>query len=358
MWLRPRGVLLALALAGGAFLLSTARGCADRPAPNRAYRGVSSEFGGIDIRTDSAAEIMRFASLHSTSVGAGCNNDSSIFESNQQTRVPVVGFRFIGDYESATESVSFAGTFANEGRVGGTHSSGSLLRGGCAPRRFNWEVILVPDGGRPAAGTAFVGTTSDGSTVTFTTAATGDTIRDVVITRSRACAQVSGDISLDRDGYGQWAEGDATTGRTVLLRVAVSVTRAVGGYIVDRRDPRCGTSMGTFVAEAVGPADTSTPAPPATATATATATAASGAFSSGDVPPTGFGLVVFGGGDVRQIAAAAACTEPTFTTYASLDGTLVVYVPGTAILAVNAAFLERFTGGDIPAGTPLLVRCR
>jgi hypothetical protein len=72
----------------------------------------------------------------------------------------------------------------------------------------------------------------------------------------------------------------------------------------------------------------------------------------------GFGLVVWGGGTVETLLAAAAAqgcaVASTWATDANAG--LVGHVPGAPAL-VNAPFRERYPGA-IPASTPLLVVCR
>jgi hypothetical protein len=95
---------------------------------------------------------------------------------------------------------------------------------------------------------------------------------------------------------------------------------------------------------------TSAPESPANATTTANIT--------GSIPPSGFGLIVFSGGTSQQLVAASGCPAAT-AAYWSTDtnGGFVVYVPGTSVSTVNAAWNAQF-GVGIPANTPLFGRCR
>jgi hypothetical protein len=96
-----------------------------------------------------------------------------------------------------------------------------------------------------------------------------------------------------------------------------------------------------------------------TATGTGTAPAGgSGAIVSGSIPKTGgFGLIVWGGGNVSALVTATGCPQATMALWATIAGEFVVYVPGTTIGAVNAAFMAAFPGGAIPANTALLGKC-
>jgi hypothetical protein len=91
------------------------------------------------------------------------------------------------------------------------------------------------------------------------------------------------------------------------------------------------------------------PTPPANATTTANI--------SGSIPASGFGLIVFSGGTSQQLVVASGCPVAT-AAYWSTDahGGFVVYVPGTSITTVNAAWNAQFSLG-IPANTPLIGRC-
>jgi hypothetical protein len=104
-------------------------------------------------------------------------------------------------------------------------------------------------------------------------------------------------------------------------------------------------------------------AAPATPSATATATPApagssvgSGAIASGAIPAAGgFGLIVFGGGTISQLATATKCPTATMALWATVGGRFVMYVPSAP--AVNTEFLALFPGGNIPANTAFIGKC-
>ncbi len=76
------------------------------------------------------------------------------------------------------------------------------------------------------------------------------------------------------------------------------------------------------------------------------------------LPTKGLGLFVFGGGSNDDLVRASGCPVGTAAFWAS-DGVggFIVYVPGTSIAAVNAAWNARFPAG-LPASTPLGGRCQ
>lgn len=84
-----------------------------------------------------------------------------------------------------------------------------------------------------------------------------------------------------------------------------------------------------------------------------------GRFIYGSIPfDGGFELVIFGGGTNIDLLAAAGCPIATASFWATNDaGAFVVYLPGTTVGVVNAAWNEKFPDG-IPEGSPLLGRCR
>jgi hypothetical protein len=83
-----------------------------------------------------------------------------------------------------------------------------------------------------------------------------------------------------------------------------------------------------------------------------------GRIVSGAVPSDGgFGLVVYGGGSYAQLVAAAGCAEGRVVFWVTRDGAFLVYVPGTAVAAVNSGFQAAFPNDAIPANTPLIGRC-
>jgi hypothetical protein len=97
-----------------------------------------------------------------------------------------------------------------------------------------------------------------------------------------------------------------------------------------------------------------------TATGTGTATPGGPGTISGDLPPAsggGVALFVFNGGTVAQLVTASGCPAATSSFYVTSGGVFLTYVPGTTITAVNADFLAKFPGGNIPANTPMMGKC-
>jgi hypothetical protein len=86
--------------------------------------------------------------------------------------------------------------------------------------------------------------------------------------------------------------------------------------------------------------------------------AATTAGIAGSLPPSGFGLFVFNGGTSAQLVAATGCPAATAAFWSTdSSGEFIIFVPGTSISTVNAAWNAEFAAG-IPANTPLLGRCR
>lgn len=84
----------------------------------------------------------------------------------------------------------------------------------------------------------------------------------------------------------------------------------------------------------------------------------SGAPGSAALPGQGFGLLVFSGGSNDDLLSVTGCPASSSAYWASDGlGGFTVYVPGTSIAAVNAAWREKFPS-SIPASTPLLGKCR
>ena len=83
-----------------------------------------------------------------------------------------------------------------------------------------------------------------------------------------------------------------------------------------------------------------------------------GRIISGSIPPNGgFGLVVFGGGTYAQLVSAAVCPGLRVVFWVTRDGAFLVFVPGTAVAAVNSGFQAAFPNESIPVNTALLGRC-
>ena len=83
-----------------------------------------------------------------------------------------------------------------------------------------------------------------------------------------------------------------------------------------------------------------------------------GRIISGSIPPDGgFGLVVFGGGAYGQLVSASGWPGARVVFWVTRGGELLVFVPGTAVAAVNSGFQAAFPNDSIPANTALLGRC-
>lgn len=84
-----------------------------------------------------------------------------------------------------------------------------------------------------------------------------------------------------------------------------------------------------------------------------------GTIMSGSVPPDGgFGLVVFGGGSYQQLVTASRCDVAQVAFWVTRDGQFLIFVPGSAVGAVNAPFMAALPNDFIPYGTLLLGRCQ
>jgi hypothetical protein len=77
---------------------------------------------------------------------------------------------------------------------------------------------------------------------------------------------------------------------------------------------------------------------------------------SGRVPPQGFGLVVYSG-TLDQLVTASGCPRATSAFFFTFDGRFVAYIPGAQVTVVNAEVLSKFSGGNVPASTPLVAKC-
>ncbi|MBX7111670.1 MAG: SH3 domain-containing protein [Dehalococcoidia bacterium] len=135
-------------------------------------------------------------------------------------------------------------------------------------------------------------------------------------------------------------------------------TQSADGYTW--RKVQSGAIVGWAAEQFLQPADASTGACPASTAAPAqqVSTTTRG-FTGGEVPAAGgFGLVVWRGGstdDIATTAASGGCdlsavwvTNPT--------GEFVVYIYGAPDV-VNQPWLTRFSAGQVPAGTAVLIVC-
>src|SRR5690606_28156423 len=77
----------------------------------------------------------------------------------------------------------------------------------------------------------------------------------------------------------------------------------------------------------------------------------------GDLPSRGVALVVWGGGTVSQLEAAAddgGCTMRSAWVF--VGGQPIGHLPGAPAF-VNAAFLGQFPRGEVPASTTMVLLC-
>ena len=66
---------------------------------------------------------------------------------------------------------------------------------------------------------------------------------------------------------------------------------------------------------------------------------------------------MFKGGTADQLVQATACPVDTAVYYFTVDGALVLFIPGTEVTSVNAPFLEAFANGNLAANTAFLGKC-
>lgn len=96
------------------------------------------------------------------------------------------------------------------------------------------------------------------------------------------------------------------------------------------------------------------------ANGTPTPTPGSGQIIGGSPPPAsgGFGLFVFGGGTFAQLESAACPGSTNDAYWVTTDGDFTVFVPNTAVGAVNEQWYSTFPNAVIPANTPIIGKCR
>jgi len=90
----------------------------------------------------------------------------------------------------------------------------------------------------------------------------------------------------------------------------------------------------------------------------ATASAQAAGEISGNVPQNGgFAIVVWGGGTPGALVQAATDRGcPPASVWITSEGQFVPYVVGAPDF-VNASFVDRYPGGEMPGGTPVIIVC-
>lgn len=217
------------------------------------------------------------------------------------------------------------------------------------------STFAVADAGRPAKITATVTGNSIAVTVTD---ANGNNVADgtpVRFTMSQNAGAVSTTCTSTTNGAASAVVALVAASGTVIVSTDWNETGAtVPGCAAAAAGNQTAqvtatTGSQTIAASATVPGGAAAPAP----------AGGTGALTSGSVPAAGgFGLIVFGGGTTAQLVTASACPSATSAFWFTSGGNFLTYVPGTTIAAVNADFLAAFPGGNIPANTPFIGKCK
>lgn len=92
---------------------------------------------------------------------------------------------------------------------------------------------------------------------------------------------------------------------------------------------------------------------------TSTASAQAAGEIGGNLPQNGgYAIVVWGGGTpaaLVQAASAKGCTAASV--WITAQGQFIPYVVGAPDF-VNEGFVGRFSGGNMPSGTPVIIVCQ
>jgi hypothetical protein len=91
----------------------------------------------------------------------------------------------------------------------------------------------------------------------------------------------------------------------------------------------------------------------------ATASAQGAGEIAGNIPHAGgYAIVVWGGGtpDTLVVAATAKGCSPA-SIWITSEGQFVPFIVGAPAF-VNATFVDRWPGGSIPGGTPIIIVCK
>ena len=81
-----------------------------------------------------------------------------------------------------------------------------------------------------------------------------------------------------------------------------------------------------------------------------------GRIVTGEVPSSGIGLIVFGGGTSEELVLAAACASESVAFFVAEEGVLVGFIPAAQVVLVNERWNALFPDG-LSASLPLIVRC-
>lgn len=268
--------------------------------------------------------------------------------------------------------LTITSTTLPDGKVGTAYSASLAAQGGTAP--YTWSITngTPPPGIIISTAGAVNGTPTFPGTLTFTmrvqdsagASASATLVMNVlssttvtISTTALPNAQVGAAYSYSLAAVGVtqpyvWSlsSGSLPAGLELSASGSITGTPAASGsssFTVQVTDGAAAqvTQTLSIVVGATAPVIENTPVP------------SGGGISSGSIPAVGFGIIVFSGGTVTELVAAANCAQQTLAFWATIEGQFIGYVPNTTIGAVNAQFLNVFPGGVLPTNMPLVARC-
>ena len=280
---------------------------------NAACAGVTQK--SIILTSSSQAPVANGTAQAGTVVFTVCGN-----QLDAPGKLTVTASNVTTTMANATGTISLAGRPA---KIAGTATGNTIV-----------ATVTDAGGNNVADGTVvrFTMSTNASATSTACTTTTNGTATTVV-----ALIAATGSVIASTD----WNESGA---------IAPGCSASAAGNTVPQVTVSTGNqSLAVSVTVPGGTSSTGTTPP---------ATTGTGSVSSGSIPAAGgFGLIV-ASGNITAVVTASGCPAASMALWATVNGNFVTYVPGTTITAVNADFLAALPGGNLPAGTPLIGKCK
>lgn len=336
-----------------AFLVTPTSGFAAPPA-GAVYNGPMSDGGTIVVTVNADATAVRvvvtYPGPYSTSCSTGVTLPSASIAGTAQAQ-----FASLTASTGVQSNVAIAAYFAlpDYQSVVGAYSADPVEGSNCPRRRTTWSAERTPTPEPVAAkvapsatyaGEAYTTAGVGVGAVQFKTSTDGSMSSASITATSGSCIYL---LTVgDTASATPWVRGTYLAKSIATGSVAaVSAPTAVGGsFVAQGSSSACGSLVGMFSA-------TQTSTPPSVAPVTGTGTFVTPPrFGSGSMA-----LVVYGGGSVAQLEAAAKTGEAKGVWAQDASGAFLLFVVNGPAF-VNEPFTTKFTAGIAVSTAVTLVR--
>lgn len=344
--------LLAVLLIGMLAFLVTPGSASAAPPAGAVYNGTMSDGGTIVVTVNADASAVRVVVTYPGPFSVNCSTGITV-ASTSITGTAQAQFASLTASTGVQNNVAIAAYFAlpDHQSVVGAYSADPAEGSSCPRHRSTWTAERTPApepvAAKVAPSTTYSGEayTTDGvgvGSVQFRSSADGSMSGVSITATSGSCIYpltVGDSVSATLWVRGTYLAKSSPTGSLA----AVSAPTAVGGsFVAQSSSAACGSLVGMFSAT---PSSTPPPVAPGTGTF-----ATPPRFGTGSMA-----LVVYGGGSVAQLEAAAKVAEAKGVWAQDASGAFVLFVVNGPTF-VNEPFRTKFAGGIAANTAVTLVR--